>query len=61
MAEKSRRKNYPDHRKYQSQQLKPLLKQMECNLLDIERLPALKSKLLGECKEILFEIQLRLD
>jgi hypothetical protein len=34
---------------------------MECNLSDIERLPALKSKILKECKDILFEIQLRLD
>jgi hypothetical protein len=60
----NKRESYPDHRKYQSWQLKRLLRQMECNLTDHPtHILSTRDheKRLKETKEMLGEITLRLD
>jgi len=60
----NRRANYPDHRKYQSWQLKRLIRQIECNLSDINNFTLSIDKhqeKIKECQEMFCEIALRLD
>jgi tetraacyldisaccharide-1-P 4'-kinase len=60
----NKRKEYPDHRKYQSWQLKRLLRQIECNLNDLTTYILTTDQhqqRIKETKEPFDEISLRLD
>lgn len=60
----NRRKNYQEHRKYQSWQLKRLLRQIECDLNDLNTYILTTDqhqKRLKDVEEMFFEIALRLD
>lgn len=60
----NRRTKYPDHRKYQSWQLKRLLRQIECDLMDLNTYilsTDAHQKRLKDIQEMFFEIALRLD
>ena len=60
----NRRASYLDHRKYQSWQLKRLIRQIECNLSDLN-INTLSTnqhqEKIKECLEMISEILLRLD
>ena len=58
----SMRENYPEHRKYTSWQLKRLIRQMECNLSDLNFfITTTQRQKVKECMTMLSEISLRLD
>jgi hypothetical protein len=60
----NKRKDYPDERPYKSWQMKRLLRQIECDLMDLNTyiLSAdAHNKRLKEVQEMFFEIALRLD
>ena len=58
----NKRENYPDQRPYKSWQLKRLIKQMECNLTDLNYfITTTQRQKVRECKTMLSEIALRLD
>lgn len=57
----NKRKTYPGHRKYQSWQLKQLLKTIQCHLTDAIKGEFGAIERLDDCKEMMAEIELRLD
>ena len=58
----NKRENYPNQRPYKSWQLKRLIKQMECNLSDLNFfITTTQRQKVKECMTMLSEISLRLD
>ena len=58
----NKRENYPNQRPYKSWQLKRLIRQMECNLSDLNFfITTTQRQKVRECKEMLSEVALRLD
>ena len=60
----NKRENYPDQRPYKSWQLKRLIRQMECNLSDLNACILTitqKRQKVNECEAMLSEIALRID
>ena len=58
----NKRENYPDQRPYKSWQLKRLIRQMECNLSDLNAcITTTQRQKVKECETMLSEVALRLD
>lgn len=61
---KNKRANYPEERRYKAWQMKRLIRQIECNLSDLNTYILTTDqhqKRLKETQEMMFEIALRLD